>query len=60
LLFGHHHEYGMWWVERGIPLIVSSHKSTDAISGDCLMITVIDIENAGTSNVSFRHRIEVV
>lgn len=60
LLFGHHHEYGMWWVERGIPLIVSSHKSTDTISGDCLMITVIDIENAGTSNVSFRHRIEVV
>ncbi len=60
LLFGHHHEYGMWWVERGIPLIVSSHKSTDTISGDCLMITVIDIENAGTSNVSFRHRIEVL
>lgn len=60
LLFGHHHEYGMWWIERGIPLIVSSHKSTDTISGDCLMITVIDIENVGTPNVLFRHRIEVV
>ena len=60
LLFGHHHEYGMWRVKWEIPLIVSSHKSTDTISGDCLMVTVIDIENAGTSNVSFRHRIEVV
>ena len=60
LLFGHHHEYGIWWVKKGVPLIVSSHKSTDAISGDCLMIAVIDIENAGTPNVSFSHRIEVI
>jgi len=60
LLFGHHHEYGMWWTKRGIPLIVSSHKSTDTMSGDCLMITVIDIENVGTPDVLFRHRIEVV
>ena len=60
LLFGHHHEYGMWWTKRGVPLIVSSHKSTDTISGDCLMITVIDIENVGTPDVLFRHRIEVV
>jgi calcineurin-like phosphoesterase family protein len=60
VLFGHHHEYEMWWTEKGIPLTVSSHKSTDAISGDCLMITIIDIESVGTPNVSFRHRIEIV
>lgn len=60
LLFGHHHEYGMWRNEKGIPFIVSSHKSTDAISGDCLMITIIDINNVGTPNVSFSHRIEVL
>ena len=60
LLFGHHHEYGLWWGTRDIPLIVSSHKTTDAVSGDCLLITIIDIENAGTANVSFSHRMEIV
>jgi hypothetical protein len=60
LLFGHHHEYGIWWTERGVPLIVSSHKSTDAVSGDCILITIIDIEKIGTTNVSFRHRLEIV
>ncbi|MBC8401860.1 MAG: metallophosphoesterase [Candidatus Marinimicrobia bacterium] len=60
LLFGHEHEYGIWWDNRGIPLIVSSHKSTDTISGDCLMITVINIENAGTPNASFHHRLELL
>jgi predicted phosphodiesterase len=60
LLFGHNHDYGIWWKERGVPLIVSSHKTTDCPSGDCLMITVIDIENPGTPNVSFDHRLEVL
>lgn len=60
LLFGHEHEYGVWWGKRGVPLIVSSHKSTDSMSGDCLVITVIEIENPGTPTVSFRHRLEVV
>lgn len=60
LLFGHHHEYGIWWKQRNIPLIVSSHKSTEFLSGNCLMITIIDIENAGTPHVSFNHRIEVM
>ena len=59
LLFGHHHEYGIWWNSRGVPLIVSSHKSTDTPSGDCLMITIIDIKNPGSKNVSFQHRIEI-
>ena len=58
LLFGHEHEYGIWWDQRGLPLIVSSHKSTDNISGNCLFITVIEILNAGTNRVSFKHRIE--
>ena len=60
LLFGHHHEYGIWWGKKGVPLIVSSHKSTDAISGDCLMMTIIEIENVGTPQVSFHHRLETV
>ncbi|MFC1824192.1 metallophosphoesterase family protein [Thermodesulfobacteriota bacterium] len=58
LLFGHEHEYGIWWSQRGLPLTVSSHKSTDNISGNCLFITIIDILNAGTDKVSFKHRIE--
>jgi predicted MPP superfamily phosphohydrolase len=60
LLFGHQHAYGIWWNKRDVPLIVSSHKSTNIMSGDCLMITVIDIENPGKKNVSFSHRIEVL
>lgn len=60
LLFGHEHKYGIWWNKRGVPLIVSSHKSTNIMSGDCLMITIIDIEKPGTPNVSFRHRLEVI
>ena len=59
LLFGHEHEYGLWWDKRGVPLVVSSHKSTDAMSGDCIMITIIEIEKAGMQDVSFRHRLEV-
>lgn len=60
LLFGHEHNYGIWWGKREIPLIVASHKSTEAISGDCLMVTFIDIENPGTANTKFRHRLEVL
>lgn len=60
VLFGHEHEYGIWWNKRGVPLVVSSHKSTDTISGDCLMVTVIDIKNPGTPKVSFRHRLKVL
>ncbi|MEA1946177.1 MAG: hypothetical protein U9N83_02605 [Thermodesulfobacteriota bacterium] len=39
---------------------MSSHKSTDTISGDCLFITVIDIQKIGTAKISFAHRMEVV
>ena len=60
LLFGHNHEYGLWWNDKGINLICSSHKSTDNISGDCLFMTIIDIQNAGTNIVSFKHRIEII
>ena len=60
LLFGHEHEYGIWWANRNIPLIVSSHKSTDNITGDCLIMTVIEIKKAGTANVTFEHRLEVI
>jgi predicted phosphodiesterase len=59
-LFGHEHEYGIWWNERGLPLTISSHKPSDCLSGNCMMITIIDIQNAGTPAVSFQHRLEVV
>lgn len=60
LLFGHEHEYGLWRNRDGIPLIVSSHKTSEGISGDCCAITVIEINHAGTNAVSFGHRIEMV
>ena len=59
-LFGHEHAYGIWWGKEGIPLIVSSHKTTKAMSGDCLMITVIDITNPGKKDASCSHRLEVL
>jgi len=59
LLFGHDHNYGIWRDRNSIPLTVASHKSTDCLSGDCLMFTVIEIENAGTPGAAFHHRIEV-
>ena len=60
LLFGHEHEYGLWRNYDHIPLIVSSHKTPEGISGNCCSITVIEIENAGKKSVFFNHRLEVV
>ncbi len=60
LLFGHEHEYGIWWNRDGIPLIVSSHKSTDRVLGGQLMITVIEINNVGTKDATFWHRLELL
>jgi len=57
LLFGHEHKYGIWWNYKGVPLIVSSHKSSLPMSGACLMGTVIEIENVGTPQVSFHHKL---
>ncbi len=59
LLFGHEHEYGIWRNYDSIPLIVSSHKTSEPISGNCCAITVIELENAGANNVSFSHRLEM-
>ena len=60
LLFGHEHEYGLWWQTEGVPLIVSSHKTSEPISGNCCAITIIDIDHPGTDSVGFSHRIEMV
>jgi predicted MPP superfamily phosphohydrolase len=60
LLFGHEHKYGIWWNHKGVPLIVSSHKSSLAMSGKCLIGTIIEINGAGTQNVSFSHRLEIL
>ncbi len=59
-LFGHEHAYGIWWNNKGIPLIVSSHKTTNVMSGDCLMVTIIDITNPVKKDTSFSHRLEVL
>lgn len=57
LLFGHEHKYGIWRNHKGVPLIVSSHKSSLPMSGACLMGTIIEMDKAGTSEVSFDHRL---
>jgi 3',5'-cyclic AMP phosphodiesterase CpdA len=60
LLFGHNHEYGLWWHYPDIGLVCSSHKSTDNISGNCLFVTIIEAKNVGTQKLSFTHRLEVL
>ena len=55
LLCGHMHSYEDWQDYQGIPLIISSHKSTDIINGKVRIIT-IDVLEPGTDNVSFDHR----
>jgi 3',5'-cyclic AMP phosphodiesterase CpdA len=62
LLFGHHHEYGIWWNGSliDVPLVVASHKTTERVSGNCLMYTVLDIHDAGTPQVAIYHRLEMV
>lgn len=65
LLFGHKHKYGLWWQRENIPLIIASHKSTNLtghpmITGRRMAITVIEIKNAGTPNVSISHRMDVI
>jgi 3',5'-cyclic AMP phosphodiesterase CpdA len=60
LLFGHEHKYGIWWNHKGVPLIVSSHKSSLAMSGKCLMGTIIEMNKVETPNVSFSHRLEIL
>lgn len=60
LLFGHEHEYGIWWNKSGVPLIVSSHKTSDRVLGGQLMITVIEIDKVGTNQASFWHRLELL
>jgi len=61
LLFGHKHEYGLWRQPHDIQMIVASHKSTNLLlSGDCLAITVIEIDKPGTDKVSLDHRLAVL
>ncbi len=57
LLFGHEHKYGIWWNHKGVPLIVSSHKSSLPMSGSCLMGTVIEMDKVGTPDVSINHKL---
>lgn len=58
LFFGHEHQYGLW-LSKNIPLIVSSHKSTNFLSGDCLGITVVTIKELD-GRVLFDHKLMLV
>ncbi len=61
LLFGHKHQYGLWRQRDTIPLVVASHKSTNLLlSSNLMAITMIEIKKAGTADVSFTHRLEVL
>jgi 3',5'-cyclic AMP phosphodiesterase CpdA len=64
LLFGHEHRLGIWWKwgdeSGGIPLVYSSHKTTNTVFGDHLAIAVIEIRRAGTKYAKFWHRLELV
>jgi len=60
LLFGHKHKYGLWWKNDTILLTIASHKNTNVFSGDCMAITVIEIQNAGEPNVTFSHRLNMI
>lgn len=52
LLFGHEHEYGLWRNQHGIPLIVSSHKTSKTMFSNILMVTIVGI--------NLTHKLEVV
>lgn len=60
MLFGHEHEYGIWWNKNGVPLTVSSHKSTDRVLGGQLMVTVIEINQVGSNAPKIWHRLELL
>jgi 3',5'-cyclic AMP phosphodiesterase CpdA len=60
LLFGHEHKYGIWWNHKDVPLIISSHKSSLCMSGECLMGTIIEINDAGSPHYSFNHQLDVL
>lgn len=60
LLFGHDHNYGIWFGRDEVSLIVASHKCTSRMSGDCYMFTVIEMQNPAGANRSLRHWLEVI
>jgi 3',5'-cyclic AMP phosphodiesterase CpdA len=61
LLFGHKHHYGLWKNRDGVPLTIASHRTTNRlIDRKFLAITVIELQNAGQSKMSFDHRLDLV
>ncbi len=60
LLFGHKHDYGLWRNRDSVPLTVSSHRTTNRISGKCLAFTVIQYDDTGTRPSPADHSLEVV
>lgn len=60
LLFGHHHNLGIWWGRDEIPLILASHKSTHLVTGTRLLLSVIEITRTGTDCPRFSHSLKVI
>jgi hypothetical protein len=60
LLFGHDHHVGLWreW-GQAIPFVYASHKSTENLFGDHLVISVLQVDR-GSSGPAVWHRLEVV
>ncbi|MBN2053406.1 metallophosphoesterase [bacterium] len=64
LLFGHKHDYGIWWNGENeiisAPLIVASHSTKNHISGKCYAYTLIRITRLNGAIESIDHSLEVV
>jgi predicted phosphodiesterase len=59
LLFGHDHHLGVWRNRQGTALMVASHKTTDLVFDQHLMVNVIEVENPTHPSRTFRHRLEI-
>lgn len=60
VLFGHDHHLGVWRRRDDVPIMVASHKTTDALVEHHLMINVIEASRTAAGAWSFWHRLELV
>lgn len=59
LLFGHDHHLAVWRGRNGIPLTVASHKTTDLVFEQHLMVNIIQISPGSSTPWRFGHRLEL-
>ena len=60
LLFGHKHNIGAWWYHKDIPLTLACHKSTRGVSGNKILMGVIEIIGNKNKELKFEHSIKIV